>query len=397
MKVLIVGREYPPFSVGGIATHTYTLVKHLRKLGVEVTVVAFGDPRASTDSEVFLSPASSLMETGATNLYKDLLLTWDIARLTSFTKKLLHEKHFDIVHVQEPYVGGLVTYDDRKVTTIHTTGISDVKSILKTAESPNPQVFKKTVFYVSLGYFMEYASIFTSKIIIAPSYICKQELVNMYKVHPSRIVVIHNGVEIPLNIPSKEEARKMLGLPKDKVLVLTVGRHVTRKRINLLIEAIYRLDKSVRDNIFVIIIGKGYETPFLIQLTEKRCLSDVVKFLGYVPDEKLWLYYSASDIFALTSDMESAPMVLLEAAIMGNAIVTSRTGDYALMMKNGVDGLIFEPGDVNTLTRFLEELIVDENLRHTFSRNARLFASRFTADKMARKTLKIYEKLITSK
>jgi len=397
MKVLIVGREYPPFSVGGIATHTYRLVKHLRKLGVEVTVVAFGDPRASTDSEVFLSPASSLMETGATKLYKDLLLTWDIVRLTSFTKKLLHEKHFDIVHVQEPYVGGLVAYDDRKVTTIHTTGIGDVKSILKTAESPNPQVFKKTIFYVSLGYFMEYASIFTSKIIIAPSYICKKELVNMYKVHPSRIVVIHNGVEIPLNIPSKEEARRVLRLPKNKIIVLTVGRHITQKRIDLLIEAIYRLDKSVRDNIFVIIIGKGYETPFLIQLTEKYKLNDIIKFSGSLPHEKVWLYYNASDIFVLTSDKESAPMVLLEAASMGNAIITSRTGDYALMMKNGVDGLIFEPGDVNTLTRFLEELIVDENLRHTLSRNARLFASRFTADKMARKTLKVYEKLITSK
>jgi len=397
MKVLIVGREYLPFSVGGIATHTYSLVKHLRKLGVEVTVVAFGDPRASTDSEVFLSPVSSVMETGATNLYKDLLLTWDIVRLTSFTKKLLHEKHFDIVHVQEPYVGGLVAYDDRKVTTIHTTGIGDVKSILKTAESLNPQVFKKTVFYVSLGYFMEYASIFTSKIIIAPSYICKQELVSMYKVNPSRIVVIHNGVEVPLNIPSKEEARRVLRLPKNKVIVLTVGRHIPQKRVDLLIEAIYRIDKSVRDNVLIIIIGRGPETSFLIHLTEKYKLSDIIKFPGSVPHEEVWLYYSASDIFTLTSDKESAPMVLLEAASMGNAIVTSRTGDYALMMRNGIDGLVFEPGDINTLTMFLEKLIVDANLRHKLSKNAKLFASRFTADKMARKTLKVYEKLITSK
>jgi glycosyltransferase involved in cell wall biosynthesis len=210
-------------------------------------------------------------------------------------------------------------------------------------------------------------------------------------------VVIHNGVEVPLNIPSKEEARRVLRLPKNKVIVLTVGRHIPQKRVDLLIEAIYRIDKSVRDNVLIIIIGRGPETSFLIHLTEKYKLSDIIKFPGSVPHEEVWLYYSASDIFTLTSDKESAPMVLLEAASMGNAIVTSRTGDYALMMRNGIDGLVFEPGDINTLTMFLEKLIVDANLRHKLSKNAKLFASRFTADKMARKTLKVYEKLITSK
>jgi len=398
LKVLMACREYPPFVVGGVGTHTFQLVKYLRKIGVDVTVVSFGDPKLSTDNEIFLSPQSSLLEEARTTtpLYKDLLLVKDIKEIMSHTRKLLREQRYDIVHVQEPYIGGLITYD-KKVTTIHDTGIGEVIAILKYSNPFSLQVLKKSVFYLTLGYFMEYASILTSKVIIVPSYSCKQELVNTYKVHPSKIVVIHNGIEARPNIPSKEEARKILGLPKGKVLVLTVGRHIPQKRIDLLIEAIYRLDKSVRDNIFVAIIGKGHETPFLIHLTEKRCLSDVVKFLGFVPDEKLWLYYSASDIFVLTSDMESAPMVLLEAAIMGNAIVTSRTGDYALMMKNGVDGLVFEPGDVNTLTRFLEELIIDKNLRHVLSRNARLFASRFTADKMARRTLRVYEKLVTGK
>jgi glycosyltransferase involved in cell wall biosynthesis len=397
MKVLMVGREYPPFSVGGIATHTYYLVKHLRKLGTEVTVVAFGDPRESIDNELFISPISSLLESGVTNLYKDLLLIWDIGRLTSFVKKLLYRECFDIVHVQEPFIGGLIAYNNRKITTMHTTGMGDVKSILKSTETLNLQVFKKIMFYMTLGYFMEYSSLFTSKIVIVPSYMCKQELVKMYKVHPSKIVVIHNGVEAPPNIPSKEEARKTLGLPKDKIIVLTVGRHIPQKRIDLLVEAISKLDKSIRDNILVIIIGRGPLTPFLIHLTEKYKLEDIIKFLGFVNHEKVWLYYSASDIFILASDKESAPMTLLEAASMGNAIVTSRTGDYALMMKNEIDGMVFEPNDVNALAKILEKLIIDENLRQTLSRNARLFASRFTPDKMARKTLRVYKKLIAGK
>jgi Glycosyltransferase len=391
----MVTREYPPFIVGGVATHTYQLVKYLRKFGIDVVVLSFGDPKLSTDNEIFIEPQSSVIEEarGGTKLYKDLLLVKDIEKITSYARKLLLESKFDIVHVQEPYIGGLITFN-RKVTTIHDTGIGEIKSILEYSNLGNPQVTKKLLFYSTLGYFMEYASILSSKVIISPSYTCKRELIYMYKVKPEKIFVVHNGIEPPSNIPGKEEARKILGLPKDKVIVFTIGRHIPRKRFDLLIEAVKKLDKNLRENLLVLIGGKGPETKTLRLLIEKYSLSDSVRLVGYIPDNMIWIYYSASDIFVITSVEESAPMVLLEAASMGNAIVTSRTGDYALMMKNGVDGLVFEPGDVNALTRILEELVINENLRHALSRNAKLFASKFTAEKMAWKTLRVYEKLV---
>jgi len=359
-----------------------------------VTVVGFGDPRVSSDNELFIPPSSSLLERGTTKLFKDLLLVEDIAKLTNFTKKLLYEKHFDIVHVQEPFVGGLITYPTRKVTSFHTSGLGEVKALLNYSRLPSSQNLKRITFYTSLGYLMEYASILSSKVIISPSYTCKRELIYMYKVKPEKIFVVHNGIEPPSNIPCKEEARKILGLPKDKVVVFTIGRHIPRKKIDLLIEAVKKLDKNLRENLLVLIGGKGPETKTLRLLIEKYSLIGSVRLVGYIPDNMIWMYYSASDIFVITSVEESAPMVLLEAASMGNAIVTSRTGDYALMMRNRVDGMIFEPGDVNALTRILEELVINEKLRHALSRNAKLFASKFTAEKMAWKTLRVYEKLV---
>ena len=391
----MVTREYPPFIVGGVGTHTYQLVKYLRKMGIDVTVLSFGDPKLSTDNEIFLAPQSSLLEESrtTTKLYKDLLLVRDIESMTHYAKKFLHSIKFDILHVQEPYIGGLTTFH-RKVTTFHDTGVGEVKSILNSTGVKNIQTLKKIVFYISLGYFMEYASILTSKAIIAPSWVCKQELVYMYKVAPQKVFVIHNGIEPPSNVPSKQEARKILDLPKDKIIVFAVGRHISQKRFDLLIEAVKRLDRGLCDNLLVLIGGKGPETEYLHLLIEKYSLGDTIRLVGNIPHSLLWTYYSASDIFVITSVNESAPMVLLEAASMGNAIVTSRTGDYALMMKNGVDGMVFEPGDVNALTRILEELVINENLRHALSRNAKLFASKFTAEKMAYKTLRVYEKVV---
>lgn len=390
----MVTREYPPFIVGGVATHTFLLTKHLRKLGVEVTTVSFGEPKFSTDNEIFLSPSSSLLEEARnrTKLHKDLMLIMDIRHITSYVRKLLQQRKFDIVHVQEPYIGGLITYSGKKVTSIHDTGMGEVKSILEYSVHIDLQALKKIMFYITLGYFMEYSSILSSKIIITPSYACKQELVHMYKVKPEKIIVVHNGIEPPENVPSKEEARKILGLPRDKVVILNVGRHIPRKRIDVLLNAVRNLDKKLHEEILVILVGSGPETPFLRAFAERNGLSHIVKFVGRVSD--VWLYYSASDIFVLSSNEESAPMVLLEAAIMGNVIVTTRVGDYAFIMKNGVDGIIFEPGDVNALASILERLVTDRNLRLTLSRNAKLFASKFTAEEMARKTLSIYQKLV---
>lgn len=396
----MVTREYPPFTVGGIATHTFLLTKFLRKLGVEVTVVSFGDPKFTTDSEIFLSPRSSLLEEthGITKLHKDLNLIVDIKHITNYVRKLLRQRKFDIVHVQEPYIGGLITYNGRKITTFHTTGMGEIKSILEYySHNANPHTLKKTIFYATLGYFMEYSSILSSKIIIAPSHICKQELVHMYKVKPEKIIVVHNGIEPAENVPSKEEARKILGLPRDKVVILNVGRHIPQKRVDVLLSAIKRLDKRLHEEILVVLVGGGPETPYLRTFAEMNGLSHIVKFVGYVPSIRVWPYYSASDIFVLSSNKESAPIVLLEAASMGNVIVTSRVGDYAFLMRNRVDGMIFEPGDVFGLASILEELITDKNLRLTLSRNAKLFASKFTAEQMARKTLLVYQKLLDSR
>jgi len=97
------------------------------------------------------------------------------------------------------------------------------------------------------------------------------------------------------------------------------------------LNAVRNLDKKLHEEILVILVGSGPETPFLRAFAERNGLSHIVKFVGRVSD--VWLYYSASDIFVLSSNEESAPMVLLEAAIMGNVIVTTRVGDYAFIMK----------------------------------------------------------------
>ena len=397
MKVLMITREYPPFIVGGVATHTFYLVKYLRKLGIGCTVISYGDPKLSTEDTIFVSPSSSVLKEGETKISDDIRLFKDICRLTSYVKKHLQEKKYDIIHVQEPYVGGLITYPRRKITTFHDTGVGEAKAILSSISYKNTQGMKKITFYFTLGYLMEYASIFSSEILITPSYTAKHELVKFYRVDPKKIRVIHNGIEIPKYIPSKERARRILGLPEDKIIILAVGRHIPHKRYDLLIEAVAKLERRLRDRIYVIISGHGPQAPFFKLLVKKYNLDDAVHFTGWLSREKLWLHYSAADIFVLSSDTESAPISLLEAALTDNAIVSTLVGDYALMMKNRVHGILIRPGDVASLVNALEELITDKNLREKLSKKSKEFAALFSWERIAMKTINVYREVLKDK
>lgn len=393
MNVLMVTREYPPFEVGGIARHTYCLVRYLRRLGVECTVLSFGDPGCSGGDVVFVKPRSSIISRRGSRIVEDVRVPVEIARLTVKARELLSTGSFDLLHVQEPYVGGFVGYDGRKVTTIHDTSYGEMKGIVNHPLTLHN--FKRAVFYVALGYLMEFTSIRSSRVLIAPSYEVKYELTRVYGVPEGKVEVIPNGVEPPSSDePSREEAKTLCGLPQDKILIFTTAQHVARKRLDILVKAVKILRERGVDGFLVVVGGEGPLTPSLKTLVRRYSLESYVRFTGWIPDSRLPVYYRAADIFVVTSDYEAGPMTLLEAGVRGAALVCSRIGGFASMMRDRVDGLLFPPGNPSRLADLLEKLIADEGLRRRLGCNAERFASRFTWRNVAVKTKTVYESLV---
>lgn len=108
MNVLFVTREYPPFVVGGIGVHTFKLVEHLTKLGVSCNVISFGNEQFSTENVHFVNPSSSIMETSDGTLSSNVRIPFDILRFSRIANKMIQKKKFDIIHVEEPYVGPFI-------------------------------------------------------------------------------------------------------------------------------------------------------------------------------------------------------------------------------------------------------------------------------------------------
>jgi glycosyltransferase involved in cell wall biosynthesis len=111
-------------------------------------------------------------------------------------------------------------------------------------------------------------------------------------------------------------------------------------------------------------------------------LSDCVHFAGYRPHSAPYL--RAMDVFALTSRSEGMPQALLEAAIVGVPAVAAAVGGVPEVVEHGRTGLLFEPGDEQSLTDGLHSLLADRPEAQRLSAAARAkVEARYSIHRMA--------------
>jgi glycosyltransferase involved in cell wall biosynthesis len=104
--------------------------------------------------------------------------------------------------------------------------------------------------------------------------------------------------------------------------------------------------------------------------------------------------WSIADLVLLTSDSEGMPLTLIEGQIVGVPGIATRVGSVEEVLIHGETGLLAEP-DLTDLTRQLEKLSQNSNLRNEMSRNAKIRAEKiFSIDNMTMKHLDIYHEVL---
>jgi glycosyltransferase involved in cell wall biosynthesis len=137
-----------------------------------------------------------------------------------------------------------------------------------------------------------------------------------------------------------EAWRRSIGLQPDEALLLYVGRLATEKRVELLAEAVEGLE-GVR----LALVGDG---PARSQL-EQRLAGAPVHFTGYLQGEALSTAYASADAFVFPSDTETFGQVIQEAMASGLPVVAARAGGAIDLVRDGVTGTFFRPGDADEL------------------------------------------------
>ena len=216
------------------------------------------------------------------------------------------------------------------------------------------------------------------------------------------IEVIPNGVDfdrISKNKP-KFDIREKHDISDNSKIILTVGRHHPKKNYSIIPEIIKYLIENNCD-VYWIVIGSNSGTTFgqgvdrhvmdRIILIDELKGGDVDDLSLEVPSNELIGYYKQSDIFAMTSALETFGIVIIEAMSAGLPIVCFDAPGVSYVMSEKC-GYICELNNIDEFKVKTMKLIKGDNLY--FSRKSTERAQNFKWDSVSKKYLTMYEKIV---
>lgn len=199
-------------------------------------------------------------------------------------------------------------------------------------------------------------------------------------VEPSRIFVAAHAVDNsqynrPVSEDELDTLRAALQIPKDRQVVLYLGRLVPVKGIEYLLEAFAKL--PLQDTVLVM-AGSGSAEGDLRQMVERLGLHDRVRFAGYVPPAKTVAYYALASVFVLPSvttptDKETWGLVVNEAMNQAVPVIATDAVGAAAggLVRHGDNGLIVPERNSQALADALYLILSNPALRQAMSQAAK--------------------------
>ncbi|MBI4572392.1 MAG: glycosyltransferase family 4 protein [candidate division NC10 bacterium] len=154
------------------------------------------------------------------------------------------------------------------------------------------------------------------------------QLWKLYRIPAERIVKIPGGVDIERFQPAadREAVREALGLPARSPLLFSLRNLEARMGLDTLIRAMAILRRHVPE-VLLLIGGAGSLRQELESLAASLDLRGHVRFLGYVLEAHLPLYYQVADLFVLpTRELEGFGLATVEALACGTPVLGTRVG-----------------------------------------------------------------------
>lgn len=213
----------------------------------------------------------------------------------------------------------------------------------------------------------------------------KEQLIKIFGLPENKILAWPNGVELEkFNIDiSKEEARKKLNLPADKILIGYVGMLKTmnmEKGIDTAIEAMKLLPADAE---LVLVGGRQEDIEYYKNFTKDQGLKKRVIFAGWVKHELIPIYLKAFDVLIAPYPKTDhynyymCPMKVIEYMASGRPIVATNLVSIREIL-DGSDSVLVEPDKPEALAEGVNLVLNDKRLAEKISASAGEKVKNFT-------------------
>jgi len=366
MKIAMIGWEYPPFKVGGLGTHCYGLTRSLADKDVKID---FYMPKTKTSTKSDKENLN-IIEVGETTIFPydrpdDKELAGQFFEAVHRYNELLVQKikgKYDLVHCHDWLTMKAGVEIKEKM------GIPLVLSVHSTEYDRSGWLYPNEWFINIEREGMEKADK-----IIAVSNFTKQVIVEKYGIHPDKIEVVHNAV-YPLS-PGKK-----------KNLVLFLGRLTIQKGPEFFLKAAQKV-LNYEDTTFVV-AGSGDMLPQLIHQAVDMGISNKVIFTGKLTDDEVKHIYKISNVYVMPSVSEPFGITALEAISAGTPTIVSKTTGVSEVFQNCLQ---VDFWDTDEMANKIIALLRYDPLHKTMSRQSSKEIELFTWDRVADKTLNVYQ------
>lgn len=375
MKILIDGRFWG-IENAGLGRYTMNLIRSLGKHDTENQYIILLRKKYFDQLKFEKNFKKILVEFRHYTLAEQINLPRILSELNP---DLIHFLHFNT-----PFL-----YRGNFIVTIHDMLWHKQRGLSVTTLAPHVYAAKY------LGYKLIFSkAIKSSQKIIVPSLSVKKDLLGYYRdIDEGKIVVTYEGVDEQL-LTSSDTVNVLQKYNLKSPYFIYAGNAYPHKNFPKAIEAVIRLNKvSKKKVMFAIACSRDVFLQRLEMLVRESGTDNYVKILGLVPDKDLGVLYKNSLALLYPSLSEGFGLQGLEAMANGTVACVSEIPVFKEIYQD--HALYFDPKYITSIVKTLQEALnMRDDVRREMIKKGQQFVKRYSWDKMAKETLKIYKQCL---
>lgn len=289
----------------------------------------------------------------------------------------LYREKFDIIHMHSACI----------LPNFVISLLSTPKKVFTEHVSPGATILFKNrkVFY----------TLFTNSFqtIISVSEFLKQKLIEVIKVNPKKMIVVHNGININKYNQSITPPHDLLDIVLENTFVIGfIGRMENFKRPDLFVTIASEIIKK-RNDVFFIMVGDGSELEKSKQLVSHYGIDNYFKFLGFRRDIPNIL--KLFDALFFLSSGEAFGIVILEAMAMGVPVFAILEGAVSEIISHKENGILFDTTNPSLIAQHILEVLGEIDLIKKMKEQCKKDVQlKFSIESNARKIEEVYKKIL---